>query len=318
MAKTIARFPLHRAPFYFGPAFLSTDSEWQDAFRMLVANALDEMAVNATVECYKYTMTIRWNGLAFIIDARRGVFDVAEENSFEDDLADDKWFGFESAPRQFVDRLRYRAKDDLPGCTDDKRREILRFASGVLDGMERNFRRALHDGAYRYEARFDVLAPEFNIVAEDQMAYFSVDAKERPSTPSGEDNEFDTAHSIAGGSTLYSLCVATEAEVTKLLSTQPDPAIPTGGGARRGPPSTVDWEAYDRAATDLLNEKGVPLSRGIWTKKKLWQTACKKVGARAPRRTEAYKRINSLIEAHKLARKTKAFRQSDNSKIRPN
>lgn len=316
MAKLIARLPIHRAPFYFGPEFLSTDSEWQEHFQSLVRSIAEAEGVPLdAVERYgNYALRARQADFWFIIEAQLGTFRGVQDNGLDDDYLDAPpvWTGFEDIPVRFIRRLGIPSSSttDLSLCPDHIRRQVLRLARGVYDQMQRSFEKALSAGLCGHEARFKLDDADFRPVSGDQLVYYDVAPWDMDEA---ERDSLNTAISKDRTSTLYSLCVVPAAQ-----DATPRSLEKTSKSAKRGRPVTTDYQSFKEIVFVELSRRGIPSQSSPWNLAALHKRVKGEMGPASPGRSEFYEKISPLIEMFKLEGKTSTIRQSANPKVRAN
>ena len=205
MAKPTTRLPLHRAPFYFAPRFLSTDVEWQEHFEKVaraVAGA-ENVSIDAMERYGDFALRVRCDDFWFVIEAQQGTFDCLRDNGFNTSAI---WAGFaKDIPQRFIHQLTRSASSlALELCPNNIREQMLRFARGIYIQMQRLLESAFFEGVCHREARGNSENADFRSVAPDQLAYYDVIPWDLEATPR---DALDTAVSKDGTSTLYSLCV---------------------------------------------------------------------------------------------------------------
>lgn len=174
------RLRVHRAPFLFGPNYLSSADEWQRSFSDLVRSVCATEKVSyALITSDQFRLTLTFGNLDFAIDAYDGIFDLTEQSTFEDDdLSNTAWGGVGDVPDDFLSQL---TSHHVP----KKFRSVVfasvkPIATALWFQMRSRFKRAIADGLAEIYARPGSPLSDFVRIEADAFEYFAVGRGERP------------------------------------------------------------------------------------------------------------------------------------------
>jgi len=311
----VVRLPLHRGPFYFEPRFLVSPEDWFETFVVLATKALDHANCKAEIlpAGDNWQVQVKLQTLIFTIDAEGGMFHLAEPS--DEDLPHPDSFGFAEIPAMFQEGLE---ADRAPKHLADDAKAAGNIGEWLHRAMKYRFEHALKIGAAHFEARLGTEIAGFTSVDRDQLSLFEVDPIVREAFFE-VDEKLDSATARESGAKLFSLCVTASGKHATPVGASPHLGVPDRGApGRAGRPATIDNDALEEIALELLRAKGVPSpKKANWTSEVFAKTIMEKMAERGFKvsRSSVLNKKPLIIQMFKKGLSHSHFPQSNNSKI---
>lgn len=253
----------------------------------------------------------KFKTVIFTVDAEGGTFGVGEPDYDLDDLL---WLV--EPPSLFVSRLE---AERTPKHLAEDISSVKAIAAWLHRSMTARFEQAVKNEEAHFVARFGNELAGFSEVAQDQLALFDVDEKER-GLFFEVDGELDSATARSSGAKLFSLCV-TPSGAGQAMATDTSRQGRGSALGKAGRPKKVAHDDLEEIGLELMRRKGVPHhKKANWTGEIFAKAVIEKMAERglSVSRPTVLNKKSLIIEKYKKELSHKHLQKSNNSKIYPN